>query len=173
MISPQMTVSSGLRIMVADLLRRPGAKRAVHVEAPVPDLGAGTVVVSPTEPVRVDAVLERIPEGLVVRGEVDVVWTAECSRCLRPMRGDLAVGVDELFESDPIDGETYRLERDSIDLEQVVRDNVVLELPSAPHCRDDCRGLCPTCGADRNEVECGCVEEVGDPRWAALRSLEL
>jgi uncharacterized protein len=173
MISPLMTVSSGLRIMVADLLRRPGAKRAVQLEAVVPDLQAGTVIVAPEDPVRVDAVLERIPEGIVVRGEVDVVWTAECSRCLRPMRGELEVGIDELFEPQPIDGETYRLDGDSIDLEQAVRDNVVLELPPAPHCRDDCLGLCPTCGADRNEVECGCVEEVGDPRWAALRSLEL
>src|SRR5436309_5309428 len=100
MITPHMTVSSGLRIMVADLLRRPGAKRAVHLEAPVADLGAGGVVVSPDDPVRVDAVLERIPEGLVVRGEVEVGWTAECSRCLRPMRGEIAVGVDELFEPD-------------------------------------------------------------------------
>jgi DUF177 domain-containing protein len=168
-----MTVSSGLRIMVADLLRRPGAKRAVQLEAPVPDLGAGTTLVSVDAPVRVDAVLERIPEGIVVRGEVDVEWTAECSRCLRPVGGELAVGIDELFEPEPVEGETYRLEGDSIDLDQAVRDNVVLELPIAPHCRDDCRGLCPTCGADRNEVECGCVEEVGDPRWAALKSLEL
>jgi uncharacterized protein len=173
MISPLMTVSSGLRIMVADLLRRPGAKRAVQLEAVLPDLGSRTVVVAPEDPVRVEAVLERISEGIVVRGEVDVVWTAECSRCLRPLRGELAVGIDELFEPEPVDGETYRLDGDSIDLDQAVRDNVVLELPSAPHCRDDCRGLCPTCGADRNEADCGCVEEVGDPRWAALGSLEL
>jgi uncharacterized protein len=173
MISPPMTVSSGLRIMVADLLRRPGAKRAVQLEAPVPDLGAGGVEVPPDRPVRIDAVLERIPEGIVVRGEVGVEWTAECSRCLRPVRGELTAGIDELFEPEPIDGETYRLDGDSIDLDQPVRDNVVLELPAAPHCRDDCRGLCPTCGADLNEVECGCVEEIGDPRWAALRSLDL
>jgi uncharacterized protein len=159
--------------MVTDLLRRPGAKRAVHLEAPVLDLGAGGVVVPPDRPVRIDAVLERIPEGIVVRGEVDVAWTAECSRCLSPVEGELAVAVDELFEPEPIDGETYRLEGDSIDLDQAVRDNVVLALPTAPHCRDDCRGLCPTCGADRNEVECGCVEATDDPRWAALRSLEL
>ncbi|HEX4489778.1 MAG TPA: DUF177 domain-containing protein [Acidimicrobiia bacterium] len=159
--------------MVTDLLRRPGAKRAVHLEGAVPDLGAGTVVVGPDDLVRIDAVLERIPEGIVVRGEVDVAWTAECNRCLGPMRGELAIGIDELFETDPIDGETYRLDGDSIDLEQIVRDHVVLELPTAPRCRDDCRGLCPTCGADRNDVDCGCVEEVGDPRWAALGSLEL
>jgi uncharacterized protein len=168
-----MPVSSGLRIMVTDLLRRPGAKRAVHLEAPLPDLGAGPVVVPADEPVRVDATLERIPEGIVVRGEVDVTWTAECSRCLEPLRDTLAVGIDELFEPHPVDGETYALQGDSIDLEQVVRDAVLLELPPAPHCREDCRGLCPTCGADRNAGDCGCVESDDDPRWAALRSLEL
>jgi uncharacterized protein len=168
-----MSVSTGLRIIVADLLRRPGAQRDVQVDVPLPDLAAGPVAVPPDEPVHVEATLERIPEGIVVRGEVDVTWVAECSRCLRPLRGTLAVGIDELFEPNPIDGETYLLDHDSIDLDQVVRDAVVLELPLAPHCRDDCSGLCPTCGADRNEVACGCVDEVDDPRWAALRSLEL
>ena len=168
-----MSVSTGLRIIVADLLRRPGAQRAVHIDAPLADLAAGPIAVPPDAPVHVDATLERIPEGIVVRGEVDVVWAAECSRCLRPLRGDLAVGIDELFEPHPIDGETYLLDHDCIDLDQVVRDAVVLELPPAPCCRDDCLGLCPLCGADRNETECGCVEDDDDPRWAALRSLEL
>jgi uncharacterized protein len=108
-----------------------------------------------------------------VRGEVDVAWTAECSRCLEPLGDSLTLGIDELFEPHPVDGETYPLDGDSIDLEQVVRDSVLLELPAAPHCRADCRGLCPSCGADRNGGDCGCVESDDDPRWAALRSLEL
>ena len=90
-----------------------------------------------------------------------------------PARGQLAVGIDELFEPHPLDGETYLLDHDCIDLDQVVRDAVVLELPPAPLCRDDCRGLCPICGADRNDTDCDCVEDDDDPRWAALRSLEL
>ena len=48
-----------------------------------------------------------------------------------------------------------------------MRDAIVLELPMAPLCREDCRGLCPQCGADRNEAECGCVAP-RDPRWANL-----
>jgi uncharacterized protein len=168
-----MSVSTGLRIIVADLLRRPGAQRAVQIDAPLDDLSAGPIAVPPDAPVHVEATLERIPEGIVVRGEVDVRWAAECSRCLRPLEGTLAVGIDELFEPHPIDGETYLLDHDCIDLEQAVRDAVVLELPQAPHCRDDCRGLCPVCGNDRNEIACECVEAEDDPRWAALRALEL
>jgi uncharacterized protein len=168
-----MSVSTGLRINVADLLRRPGAQRDVQIDAPLPDLAAGPVAIPPEFPVHVEATLERIPEGIVVRGEVHVVWAAECSRCLEPVEGTLAVGIDELFEPHPIDGETYLLDHDTIDLDQVVRDAVLLELPPAPHCREDCAGLCPTCGADRNLIACGCVEVDEDPRWAALRSLEL
>jgi uncharacterized protein len=168
-----MSVSTGLRIIVADLLRRPGAQRDVHLDVPLDDLASGAVFVPPDAPVHVDAKLERIPEGIVVRGEVDVQWASECSRCLRPIDGTLAVGVDELFEPHPIDGETYLLDHDAIDLDQVVRDAVVLELPPAPLCRPDCLGLCPVCGADRNDADCGCVEVEDDPRWAALRSLEL
>ena len=73
-------------------------------------MAAGPIAVPPDAPVHVDATLERIPEGIVVRGEVDVVWAAECSRCLRPLEGTLAVGIDELFEPHPVDGETYLLE---------------------------------------------------------------
>ncbi len=168
-----MSVSTGLRIIVADLLRRPGAQRAVSTDARLDDLALGAVSVPTSEPIHLELTLERIPEGIVVRGTADVWWAAECSRCLRPLRGHLRLGIDELYEPNPIDGETYRLEGDAIDLEQAVRDAVVLELPVAPRCRTDCAGLCPVCGVDRNDVTCECVEAEDDPRWAALRSLEL
>jgi uncharacterized protein len=83
------------------------------------------------------------------------------------------VHVDELFEAVPLEGETYLLEDDVIDLEPMVRDALLLELPLAPLCRDDCAGLCPTCGANRNDEPCDCAEAEPDPRWAALRSLEI
>ena len=56
---------------------------------------------------------------------------------------------------------------DTLDLAPLVRDALVLELPMAPLCRDDCAGLCPQCGANRNEGQCGCVAP-RDPRWANL-----
>ena len=63
---------------------------------------------------------------------------AECSTCLRELAADLAVGVDELFETHPLEGETYPIDGHEIDLEQLVRDALVLELPLAPACADDC-----------------------------------
>ena len=81
--------------------------------------------------------------------------------------------VDELFEPHPLEGETYQLDDDVIDLEPLVRDALLLELPLAPLCAPDCAGLCPTCGVNHNLTRCECVTTEIDPRWAALRSLEL
>ena len=55
----------------------------------------------------------------------------------------------------------------------MVRDALLLDLPLVPLCRSDCAGLCPTCGANHNAVACDCATDEPDPRWAALRSLEI
>jgi DUF177 domain-containing protein len=168
-----MSSANPLRISVADLLRRPGATRAVDVSAPVAGLDNGVVTVGSDAPVHVSVTLERISEGIVVRGEVDATWRAECSRCVKPISGAITVHVDELYEPNPLAGETYALDDDILDLEPLARDAVRLELPNAPLCRDDCAGLCPSCGVDHNETACDCVADVTDSRWAALRSLEI
>jgi uncharacterized protein len=168
-----MSTHTPLRIPVADLLRRPGAVRAVSVAAPVAGLTSPGAEIPADRPVAVDVTLERVPDGIVVRGTVRGHWSAVCSRCLGPVEGDVAVHVDELFEPHPLAGETYLLDVDVVDLEALVRDALVLELPAAPLCRDDCAGLCASCGVDRNTASCECRTEDLDPRWAALRSLDL
>jgi DUF177 domain-containing protein len=168
-----MTTANPLRISVSDLLRRPGASRTVDVAGPVSDLGNGVADVPATEAVQFIGTLERISEGIVARGVVHATWGGLCSRCLQPLTGDLEIHVDELFETDPLEGETYALDDDQLDLQPLVRDTVALELPAVPLCADDCAGLCPNCGADRNATDCGCEVDDSDPRWAALRSLDL
>jgi uncharacterized protein len=116
----------------------------------------------------VDLMLEGVPGGVVARGQVTAPWESDCRRCLATVSGELRAGVVEVFERSPDPEQTYALVGDQLDLEPLARDAVLLELPLAPLCREDCLGLCPTCGADLNEVVCGCQAEVGDPRWAAL-----
>ena len=167
-----MSASTGLRLIVSDLLRRPGSRRAVQVEAPIEGLATGLVTVPAGEPVRLDLALERVHEGIVARGTVLARWESVCGRCLSPVTGEVEVHFDELFEPEPLEGETYQLEHDAIDLEQMARDVLLIELPAAPLCRPDCAGLCPECGVDRNEDACTCTPDDSDPRWAALRSLQ-
>lgn len=127
--------------------------------------------VPPDEAVTVEVVLHAAGGRAVeVVGTVRAPWTGECRRCLRTVIGELEAAIDhELFVEDP-DELSYALADDEIDLEPLARDAVLLELPLAPLCREDCQGLCAQCGADLNEGECGCSPPP-DPRWAALDAL--
>jgi uncharacterized protein len=114
-----------------------------------------------------------------VSGEVEMV----CSRCLSPVTVPLEVSFEEEFiEGDPEsvpeadEEEEVRavsfFQGDEIDLTEALRENILLELPMKPLCREECEGLCPTCGANRNENPCTC-EGTGsvDPRLAILKDL--
>ena len=87
------------------------------------------------------------------------------------LTGEHQYVADQPVSVEPIEGQTYPIEGEEIDLELPVRDALLLELPVAPLCRDDCAGLCSVCGADRNQVTCSCDMTVPDPRWDALREL--
>lgn len=157
---------SGFRIDVADLLAHAGARRDVTVTEALADLGGSAASVP--GPIAVTAHLERIPDGIVVRADVEATWRGECSYCLRDLEETLHLHADELFEAAPIEGETYPIEGHEIDLEQLVRDTVLLELPLAPHCPEPCRA----------EADPGAPADVPtdappDPRWAALSELEI
>lgn len=136
----------------------------------IDDLFVSGSEVPPGVEVEVDVLLEPVGPAVEAVGTVAAPWRGQCRRCLKPVGGMVEVEVRELFEPDPIEDETYPLKHDQIDLEPLAREAVVLELPPAPLCKEDCRGLCAQCGADLNEAACTCEAPV-DPRWAALEQL--
>ena len=77
--------------------------------------------------------------------------------------------VDRGLSSEELAAAFYRDER--IDLREMVVEQIVLSLPMKPLCRPDCRGLCPECGANRNDSDCECSPDETDPRWATLKTL--
>jgi len=154
---------TALRIDVADLLAHPGARRAVTVTEAVDGLSGSAARV--TGPVSLELTLERVSDGIVARGTVSTDWQAECSVCLCDLERTLHAHVDELFEPEPVEGETYPIQGHELDLEQLVRDAVLLDLPLAPHCEDPCEPA-PTALADDEDGPT-------DPRWAVLSELEL
>jgi uncharacterized protein len=131
----------------------------------------GRSVVPAGSEVEIDVTLTPFEGGIDVAGIVTAPWEGVCRRCTEPVSGELRIPVHERF-GDPAGGTTadedfYPIVEDAIDLGPLVRDSVVLELPMAPLCREDCAGLCAQCGANLNEGRCGCVAP-RDPRWANL-----
>lgn len=161
-----------LRIAVGDLLHRPGETRHIARAARIVDLVSGGTRVGDDDPVDLDVRLESVSDGVVVLGVVSGRWQAECSRCLEDIEGPFELAVRELYEPEPVESETYLLEDDEIDLEPMVRDTVILNLPAVPLCDEECHGLCAQCGVDLNHETCGCATEQVDPRWDVLDRLE-
>ncbi len=167
---------------IHELGRRPGAMRRINRTVPAPaDMGLGGVVGVPEGAgLELDGRLESVMDGVLVSGTVQAPLVGECVRCLDPVYGEIAVDLQELYvypdrvpdDGSGVDGtdEELVVEGDLIDLEQAVRDSVVLALPQAPLCRDDCPGLCPQCGT-RLADHPGHTHDSTDPRWAALTGL--
>jgi uncharacterized protein len=130
----------------------------------------------------------KLTEGVLVQGDVTAHVNVLCSRCLTDIDLVVEAQLEEQFRP-TVDVETGRaVKRPSIDedddafeidpnhimdLSEPVRQALLVAMDMRPLCREDCKGLCPECGANRNEVDCGHVPVVEDPRWAALRELDL
>lgn len=167
-----------LRVDVERLLRRSGQRREVTGRHTVRDLAltAGEV---PDGAVDVDLELEAVGAEVVVTGTASATWLLECRRCLGPVPLPATVELREIFAREPVAGETYPLgDDDTVDLEPVVREALMLVPPAAPLCSDACAGPEPQrypTGAqlddDPADDQVDDADRPLDPRWAALDQL--
>jgi uncharacterized protein len=148
-------------------------------------------------PAHVEAHLELVGRRVRVEVTAKAPLTAECGRCLAPTSVDAPVEfeltlvpVDEYEEEaagaekdgnkghaggsfEPRNAEEETYSGKVIDLDPIVREQILLALPGYPVCKESCKGLCPVCGANLNDRECGCDRHVPDPRWAGLKNVKL
>ena len=143
--------------------------RLEGTEPPEFVLLAGSEPFTVTSPVHYDLLVSGVSGGALVTGKCDVEITGECGRCLATVSRRLETGEFRIFVDVPVGTERC-------DISEDVRTEITLALPMNLLCREDCRGLCPVCGADRNKVSCSCRTETnsgGSGVWAALDDLEL
>jgi uncharacterized protein len=130
-----------------------------------------------TRPVAFEVTLTNTSAGIVASGEVHATVSTECSRCLEvfemPLDGEIeafyvgAEHADEMPEEQQV--EPFREGR--VDLAPAIMSALVLEAPFAPLHAEDCKGICPTCGADRNVEECGCGREAKSSPFDVLKDM--
>lgn len=155
-----------------ELFRYRGARHQVSLVGPLPGLALSTTRLTDDDVVA-HVVLEAQGETVTLTGTVTARWTGECRRCLEPTGGDVVLEVSEVFEPDPVEGETYPLGREELDLEPALREALALALPLAPLCGEACPGPDP----DAHPVTTAPDDEADDavpatdPRWGALDAL--
>jgi uncharacterized protein len=127
--------------------------------------------------------LEHSDGEVRVCGRFSVEMTSDCDRCLKQARFLLDEGFDlfykpvsvieraEEVEIDEGEAEIGFYAHGGLELEDILRERVLLALPMQRVCSDLCKGICPVCGKNRNESECDCRVETSDERWGALRKL--
>ncbi|MDR2889457.1 MAG: DUF177 domain-containing protein [Lachnospiraceae bacterium] len=118
---------------------------------------------------------------VLVQGQVSIELKTVCDRCLKavtvPIRLDFTHEVSapdtsgkEKMDEDDQEDETF-MEGYELHLSELINNELLLQIPVKVLCREECQGLCPVCGQDLNEGECGCDRFVPDPRWSALQGL--
>lgn len=136
-------------------------------------------------PLRASGAAEMVSDVLSevrVKGHVAVLMEAECDRCLElaefPIDADfelyyrpVAEGYGEEKAIDEDEAEMGFYEGDGVELNDVLREFVLLTLPMQRVCSEDCKGICPECGQNRNKNKCACQTAPADDRWAALKKL--
>lgn len=116
--------------------------------------------------------LTRANHRILVKGRVQTAVDADCVRCLTPFKLNLNLQLEEMFALSPAVDPIYFVDDNGwLNLQQPLREQVLLAMPIKLFCRPDCKGLCPECGANRNDGPCGHEEDAVDPRLAALKSL--
>jgi uncharacterized protein len=150
-------------------------------------------------PARLKAFFRKVSGGVLLEGSLDFSATIPCKRCLTEVKLDVPVRFtlnlvpeslvrreeDEAEEAvrggegesegsfDLQDTDEEVFDGKTIDLDPIVREQVLLALPMSVVCREDCQGLCAQCGQNLNEKKCGCEQRVIDPRLAALKDIKL
>lgn len=121
--------------------------------------------VAPAGPLDYDLRVEAASGQLIARGRLAIPVQFVCARCVKTFAS--AVRVPRYLFARPFEA------REIIDLTESVREDIIIALPLKPLCREECKGLCPRCGRDRNLERCSCPPPGGDARWGALEGIEL
>lgn len=161
-----------MRINLTGLLSGQEKNVPFRFEVDVSDLDFNSVN-GFTAPVIAEGRVEDHAGALSVKGRLTGSMECTCARCLKVFRRDLdypisAYLAEELQDEDSED--TYLIEENSADLDEIALTTLVLDMEQRFFCREECKGLCPKCGKDLNEGPCNCREDP-DPRLAVLGQL--
>ena len=170
--------------MIIDLNAFEGRSKNVELEIAPEGINLEADNARLVGPVHLQCEISRNGFQTAIAGKIEARYEVDCSRCLEPVNVSLPLdfqiefvdsehfGSEGEHEIDPKNLSADSLATDHLDLHDVVREQLLLNLPERLVCREDCKGLCEVCGTNRNAKDCNCNSEEVDPRWSALKNLK-
>jgi uncharacterized protein len=170
--------------MIIDLAQMEEPSRPFETSIPADELDLDNPTFRLTGEVRASGEIRKGSAQIDVNGSIIAPAEIDCARCLEPIARELTIdfaasfvapenfAADKEREVSAEDLDVDVLESDQLDLNQLVREQIVLNFPEQVFCEPDCKGLCPKCGANRNLIDCNCDLDETDPRWEALKNLK-
>lgn len=160
-----------MTIDVSSILKETGGRIDIDGDVNMPDtefLGEYHF----DEPLHVSGSVSNNGKSLIMRAEAEGHTTTNCARCMKEITVSVRYRIDENLARDdgevPEDEDVILFHDTTVEIDDIVHDNFLMNVEGKYLCKEDCKGLCPTCGKDLNEGDCGCSDENIDPRWAGL-----
>ena len=124
------------------------------------------------EPLNIKGRISNTGQCLILKAVCEGNMTTRCARCMKTIEAPVEFEMDESLvqnnSESSYDGDVVVFEGSEVTIDDLVMDNFLMNVEGRYLCSDDCKGLCPQCGADLNAGECGCGKDDTDPRWSAL-----
>jgi uncharacterized protein len=171
--------------MATDLTNLAGSDGSFDKELEPGELGLADENIEFSGPVHVNGEIRREASAIAISGNIYADASINCTRCAAAVEHKLSIPFDvrytaaaeadeaaESSEVDPAELDAAVIPESGLGLEELVREQILLSLPMQFFCRPDCKGICTICGGNRNLIDCKCMENEIDPRWAALKNLK-
>ena len=162
-----------MKVDVSNITKINGASLKIAFNGVVQGLDVVADEVAFTRPSAFEGVLENQGGTLKLEGMLNSVYTVKCYRCLKDLNRNMNLEIKEDFLSPKADNtdEAYTYQNNSIDLDRVLKDNIILNLPMKVLCSEECKGFCGDCGADLNVISCNCADmQKENPNMEALKN---
>ena len=165
-----------LKFDITDILEQAGDEISFSGSVALERVTIGERSIDFKTPVFTEGVFRNVGHGVLAKGKYQTTIASECSRCLDKFDQEVTGGLEELFvlDSSKHDGESrevFPISNRTVDLAPAVYQLVVTEIPFKPLCKNDCAGICPTCGKNLNKETHDCKEEAIDIRMSKLKDI--
>lgn len=160
-------------INIANLVSKKNFSQEIHKVFDEKSFMDAGEVIEFAKPIELDGLLSVAGDIVSLDCKLKTELVLTCSRCLEKFKHELSIDICEKFSANPAskNDEVIFIDSDTVDITEIIENDIVLALPMKRLCKEDCKGLCPHCGSNLNFTTCKCKDEDIDPRLSKLKDL--